>query len=155
MTMFDHTNPIMTSAVTNRTGYQPTSQKLTLEQQYQDLSRQMQSQQVMADPYSEYQQVLGSCSDLTREKIAADPRYVQIYTECDNAIKQYLYAQCIPAIIQTQEGRIIFEKLCDITKRLKEDNAKQEADRDRVIEKLLQDELVQERLKEMQAEGEV
>jgi hypothetical protein len=129
--------PIMNHVVSSRfpspqnQNTAPNSTRLTLEQQYADLSNRILPNQSYSDPYSDYLATLNSCSDITREKIIHDDRYSQIYFQCENAIKQSLYARIIPEIVASQQGRLLFEQLHTTTKSLKEEYAQKDLQRER------------------------
>lgn len=147
--MFGESLPIMNNVVGSRSAFQPSGTKLTLEQMYQQAAGQIQPQ---SSPYEEYKKVLSSCTEVVQEKIVSDMRFAGVHSECENLIKQYLYEQCIPRILETQSGMTAFEKLCSVTKQVRDECIQQDTQRAREIERLLNDELVQERLKEMREE---
>ena len=132
--------PIMNYAVSGRlpqnynpapTYTNPNTTRLTLEQQYADMSNKMMSQQVGSDPYSDYLTTIQACTDVTRENIFQDERYMQIYAQCKNAIEQTIYARMIPDVMSTQQGRILFEQLHTTTKALKDEYTQKDIQRER------------------------
>ena len=150
--MFGEPLPIMNSVVGNRGAVQPMyfqspHTRLTLEQMYQQAGQPTQS-----SPYEDYKKVMESCTDSVRGKMAADERFQSVHAECENLIKQYLYEQVIPQILQTQPGLTAFERLYATAKQVREDCIRQEVQQAQEIERLLSDDLVQERLKEIRQE---
>lgn len=158
---------IMTQTVANRSApvytpnnYQasqynvnPTT-RLTIEQ-LQQLSNQYQQPlpqtlQQTNDPYTSGSMLLAQCSDLVRAKIMQDPQYQQIDNECEILIKQYLYGNIIPQILNTQQGRIAFERWEQCIKELKQEYSKEEVAMTQNINVLLSDPVVMARLQELQ-----
>ena len=142
-------NPILqTTSYQSPYAQDPNITRLTLEQQYNNLSQQLiQNQQhPQSDPYSDYIAVLNSCTDVTREKIVQDKTYINIYLQCENLLKQSMYARIIPEVINTPHGRQAFEQLHSTTKVLKDEYVQQDLQREKEME------LQAKRLAEKEAE---
>lgn len=132
--------------------YSPDTTRLTLEQEYNRLSNRMAPQQPQSTAYSDYVNVLNSCSDITRGRILEDDRFNNIYAQCEGYLKEYLYAQALPLVLETQQGRMAFEQLFAVTKALKEEYTQRDLQKERQLELLMQDEVVLRRLQELQQE---
>ena len=70
----------------------PETTRLTLEQEYNRLSNRMTPPTEQSTAYTDYVTTLNSCSDITREKILTDSRFKDIYEQCENYLKEYLYS---------------------------------------------------------------
>lgn len=102
-----------------------------------------------SDPYQEFQILMSSCPPNIRYKIMNNDEYVKCDQECELLIKQAVEEAVIPQIINTPQGRIIFEKFLSIAKKLKEKYSQEEVETAEQLQKLMQDEVVQKRLKEI------
>lgn len=131
----------------------PDMTRLTLEQEYNRLSNKMNTNNSIpneSNPYNDYVNVLNSCSDVTKEKIITDGRFSAAYAQCEGYLKEYLYAQVIPQVLETQPGRIAFEQLYLISKNLKDEFSQKDRQKEKQLELLMQDEVVLKRLQELQ-----
>lgn len=150
------TNPVLTAGGVN--GYTNAQQsynvnpytRLTIEQQNYLNQQQQQQYVTQNDPYTSGSTLLAQCSDLVRSKIMQDNRYKQIDYECEMMIKQYLYGNVIPQILNSQNGRIAFEKWEQTIKELKQEFSKEEVAMTQNINVLLNDPIVAARLQELQ-----
>lgn len=149
--------PIMTQTVANNTSlynnrYQAPTTRLTLEQQYQDMARQLlpNQQQQLSNPYDDYIQTLNSVSDVTKQKITQDERFQVIYLQCTEILNQSLYAKVLPEVLSDQNGRIAFERLYTTTKALKDELVQKDIQKEKTLDLLMQDEVVLRRLQELQ-----
>lgn len=140
-------NPILQVA---NPQYPPNTTRLTLEQEYNRLINQMAPPQNQSNAYNDYLTTLNSCSDVTRNRILSDERFAAIYGQCELYLKEYLYAQALPYILETQQGRKAFEQLYVVTKSLKDEYNQRDMQKERQIELLMQDEIVLQRLQELQ-----
>lgn len=141
-------NPILQSP----NHYSPETTRLTLEQEYNRLSNRMTPQQNQSTAYTDYVNTLNSCSDITRGRILEDERFIGIYAQCEAYLKEYLYTQALPYVLETQQGRMAFEQLYSTTKALKDEYTQRDLQKERQLELLMQDEVVLRRLQELQAE---
>lgn len=134
----------------------PDTTRLTLEQEYNRLSNKP-TAPPPSNPYNDYVNVINSCSDVTKEKILTDERFVSTYNQCEACLKEYLYAQVIPQVLDIQGGRMAFEQLYLVTQKLKEEYSQRDKQKEKQLELLMQDEVVLQRLQELQAaqQGEV
>lgn len=131
--------------------HSPDTTRLTLEQEYNRLSNRM-TQQTQSNAYADYINTLSSCSDMTRGRILEDERFNIIYAQCEAYLKEYLYSQALPYILETQQGRMAFEQLYATTKALKEEYTQRDLQKEKQLELLMQDEVVLRRLQELQNE---
>ena len=149
-------NPVLTAGGLNgySAGYQQyltPNTRLTIEQQ-----NYLQQQQQVApqnDPYTSGMTILSQCSDFVKSKIMQDYRYRQIDNECEMLVKQFIYASVIPQVLNTQGGRIAFERWENSIKQLKQDYSPEEAkmiENMQNVQALMNDPVVMERLRELQ-----
>ena len=133
----------------------PNTTKLTLEQQYHQLAQQIlpnqQGNSVQSNPYDDFRNTLNSCSDIVRGKIIQDTRFQNIYTTCEEAIKQVLYAKVIPEVLSDPNGRMVFEQMYVTTKALKDELLQKDIQKEQQLEILMNDEVVLKRLQEIQS----
>ena len=101
------------------------------------------------DPYFELQQILGSCSATVKQKIMSDKSYMLCDEECETLIKQMVEDIIIPQVIATPQGRIVFENFVGTVKKLKEKYYQEEIETTQKIQQLMQDEVVKQRLQEL------
>lgn len=124
--------------------------RVTIEQQNY-LQQQQQQQYVnQNDPYTAGSTLLSQCSDLVRSKIMQDKHYQQVDAECEMLIKQFLYGNIIPQVLNSQQGRIAFEKWEQCIKELKQEYSKEEVAMTQNMNALLSDPVVVARLQELQ-----
>jgi len=132
--------------------YSPDTTRLTLEQEYNRIANKMAPQQNQQNAYTDYVNCINSCSDVTRGRILEDERFSEIYARCESYLKEYLYAQVLPYVLETQQGRVAFEQLYTTTKALKEEYTQRDLQKEKQLELLMQDEVVLRRLQELQSQ---
>lgn len=149
-------NPILSVGGNQNAYTPPATTRLTIEQMQnlQQLQNQNYQQQMPQenDPYTEGTIQLAQCSDLVKQKIVGDSRYRQIDNEFENTIKQFLYANIIPQLLSNQQGRIAAERWCNCIKSLKQEYSQEEVALTQNMQMLLSDEVVQQRLRELQGQ---
>ena len=104
---------------------------------------------VQSNPYQEFQSLMNSCSSNIKYKIMNNEEYIQCDNECELLIKQAVEEAIIPQILSNPQGRVVFERFLGVTKKLKEKYSKEEMETAEQFQKLMQDEIVQKRLKEL------
>lgn len=102
-----------------------------------------------SDPYQEFQILMSSCPPNIRYKIMNNEEYAKCDQECELLIKQAVEEAIIPQILNTPQGRVVFEKFLGVAKKLKEKYSQEEVETAEQLQKLMQDEIVQKRLKEL------
>lgn len=124
-----------------RTGYDP--------------SQFMQQNQsaIQSDPYSDFELEFSKCSPVVQSKILNDPAFKQSMLECDNLIQATVESLVRPQVMQTRDGRIVFEKLLATFRNIKDSYAKEEADNMERIQRLMQDDVVKQRLAEIEKQS--
>lgn len=137
-------NPILQSSQSYQN---PNNIKLTVEQYQQQMQ---QNQQPQTNPYDDYLHTLSQCSETTRQKIIQDNRYKQASAECEELIKQSLYSEIIPKLLNYPQGKAMFERLYVVTKGLSEEYTQEEVAINQQMQMLLQDDVVLKRLQELQ-----
>ena len=118
-----------------------------------DQMRNMQEQQNISDPYIEFQNEFNSCSSNIQQRIMEDKDFRVAMTECDKQIQSMIENLVRPQVMQTKDGRLAFERLLAVFRKLKEGYAHQEAENMKTINMLMQDEVVLKRLAELKGEG--
>lgn len=129
----------------------PQEVELMMKQKFNQnvMQNQMYQQEYQNDSYSELQQTLMSCSPNIRQKIINDEEYQKCDRECENLIKQAVEEIIIPQLLVTAQGRLAFERICGIAKRLKEKYCQEEYETNQKLQILMQDDVVKKRLEEL------
>lgn len=131
----------------------PQEVELMMRQKFNQNSLPQNSMLPQSDPYQEFQMIMGSCPPNIRYKIMNNEEYVRCDQECELLIKQAVEEMIIPQILNTPQGRVTFEKFLGVAKKLKEKYSQEEVETAEQLQKLMQDEVVQQRLKELAKEG--
>lgn len=118
-------NPVTQSSA------QPDVSRLILEKEY----KQWKNEETVRDVYSEYLSLLDSCSMIQKQKISTHPDFIEADRHCENALKQCLYAQAMPLVLNTPKGRELFERLVFVTKKIKDEIVKKELEKEKELEK--------------------
>lgn len=118
-----------------------------------DQMRNMQAQQSMSDPYVDFQNEFNSCSSNIQQRIMEDNDFRMAMSECDKQIQSMVENLVRPQVMQTKDGRLAFERLLAVFRKLKEGYSHQEAENMKTINMLMQDEVVLKRLAELKGEG--
>jgi DNA-directed RNA polymerase specialized sigma54-like protein len=126
--------------------YSPETTRFTMEQEYNRLRAPQTS------VYSDYLNVMNSCSDVTKGRITSDERFAASYAQCEMLLKEHLYTQVLPLVLESQDGRIAFEQLYNVAKNLKDEYTQRDVQKEKQLELLMQDEVVLKRLQELQKE---
>lgn len=120
--------------------------RLTVEQLQ---AQQQQLHQPQSNAYTDGVNLLQNCSLFTRDKIASDQRFLNADKNFENVISQFIYAQVIPAVMQTAEGQTAAENWYQTLRQLKAEYDEGELERERAREQLLSDPVVLARLAEL------
>jgi len=139
-------NPLLTATQPQQFQQPQNNLRLTVEQ----LQAQQQQQKPQSNAYTDGVNLLQNCSLYTREKISTDRRFQNADKQFENVISQYIYAQVIPSVLQTNEGQIAAENWYQTLKQLKAEYDESELEKDRAREQLLSDPVVLARLAELQ-----
>lgn len=105
---------------------------------------------MQSDPYTQFQNEMYQCSPTVKNKIMNDDEYKQADYQCELLMKQALEEVLIPQLINTPNGRLAFERLAVITKNLKQRYIQEEVQANEQLQKLMSDEVVLNRLRELQ-----
>lgn len=124
-----------------RTGYDPNQLKA------------IQEQQNISDPYIDFQNEFNSCSTNIQQRIIENNDFKMAMSECDRQIQIMVENLVRPQVMQTKDGRIAFERLLAVFRKLKEGYANEEAENMKTINMLMQDEVVLKRLAELKGQG--
>ena len=108
---------------------------------------------LQSDPYSDFELEFSRCSPVVQSKILNDPAFKQSMLECDNLIQATVESLVRPQVMQTRDGRIVFEKLLATFRNIKDSYAKEEADNMERIQRLMQDDVVKQRLAEIEKQS--
>lgn len=129
----------------------PQEVELMMKQKFQQPMGQnsMQPQNYQLDPYLELQNELTNCSITVRNKIINDKEYKACDNECELLLKQTIEEVFIPQILNTPKGRIIMENFVGVVKQLKEKYSQEEAKTNEQLQTLLNDEVVQNRMRQL------
>lgn len=114
---------------------------------------QAQQQQQQSDPYNDFESEFSKCTGITQNKILNDDEFKSIMYECDKHIQSMVEKIVRPQVIQTKEGRIVFEKLLATFRQLKDRYSKEEEQNMEKLQMLMQDEVVRKRLMELENNG--
>lgn len=124
-----------------RTGYDPNQ------------INQLPQQQNISDPYIDFQNEFNSCSSNIQQRIIEDKDFKIAMSECDKQIQMMVENLVRPQVMQTKDGRLAFERLLAVFRKLKEGYANEEAESMKTINMLMQDEVVLKRLAELKGQG--
>lgn len=102
------------------------------------------------DPYMQFQNEMSQCSPTVKNKIMNDSDYIQADNQCEALLKQAIEEAIIPQLINTPNGRVAFERLTAITRNLKQKYIQDEVIANEQLQALMKDEVVINRLKELQ-----
>ena len=105
---------------------------------------------MQSDPYTQFQNEMYQCSPTVKNKIMNDDEYRQADYQCELLMKQALEEVLIPQLVNTPNGRLAFERLSAITKNLKQKYIQEEVQANEQLQKLMNDEVVLNRLRELQ-----
>lgn len=113
---------------------------------------QTQTQQVnnQSDPYSDFEVEFSKCSSLVQNRVLNDKTFQQSMLECDKLIQATVERIVRPQVLQTKEGRIAFENLLATFRNLKDGYAHEEAQNMEKLQMLMQDDVVKQRLAELE-----
>ena len=136
-------------------GQNPQEIELMMKQKFQQPLTQNLNQfpNYQTDPYLELQNELLNCSVTVRNKILNDKEYQICDNECELLLKQAVEEIFIPQILNTPKGRIALEKFVGTVKQLKEKYSQEEAKTNEQLQTLLNDEVVQNRMKQLSNEA--
>lgn len=104
-----------------------------------------------SDPYTDFEIEFSKCSNVVQNKILNDPEFKQSMFECDRIVQAALERAIRPQVMQTNEGRIAFEKLLATFRNIKDGYAKEEAANMEKLQILMQDDVVRKRLAELES----
>ena len=102
-----------------------------------------------SDPYQEFQMLMSSCSPNIKYKIMNNEEYIKCDQECELLIKQAIEEAIIPQILSLPQGRVAFEKFLGVARKLKDKYIQEEVETAEQFQKLMKDEIVQQRLREL------
>lgn len=122
-----------------RTGYDPN--------QLQQVQQQM--QQVVSDPYVEFENEFARCSPTVQNKILNDNEFKVAMAECDKQIQHAIEQIIRPQVLQTKEGSMSFERLLATFRSTRDRFAEEETQNLAKIQQLMQDDVIQKRLQEL------
>lgn len=111
-------------------------------------NQQMQQQQ--SDPYSDFESEFNKCSSTVQNRILNDVEFKETMNNCDRLLQGAIEAMVRPQVIQTQEGRIAFEKMLATFRQLRDRYSQEEIKNMEKFQKIMQDEVVQKRLAELE-----
>lgn len=127
-----------------RTGYDPN--------QLQQVQQQM--QQIVSDPYVEFENEFSRCSPTIQNKILNDSEFKAAMAECDKQIQHAIEQIIRPQVLQTKEGSMSFERLLATFRNIRDKFSEEETQNLAKIQQLMQDDVIQKRLLELsKAEG--
>lgn len=140
-----YTSPLMgaTYGKNNSPFYNPQEIELMTKQKY------INPPLTASDPYMELMNIMGNCSGTVRANITNNPEYKEVEAECDMLIKQTMEELIVPQVLNKPNGRMAFEKMVAIAKKLRDKYSQEEIAVNEQFQKLMQDEVVQKRLQEL------
>jgi hypothetical protein len=123
-----------------QTGYDP----------YQMQQQVPQQNVAQSDPYTDFESEFSKCSSSVQGRILNDAEFKQSMLECDKIIQATVERLVRPQVMQTQEGRVAFERLLATFRNIKDKYAKEEVENMERLQKLMQDDVVKQRLAEIE-----
>ena len=103
-----------------------------------------------SDPYNDFITEFGQCSNVVQATILEDPEFKQCMAECDKKIQATMESLVRPQVMQTQDGRIAFEKLLASFRGVRDKAKQQEAQNMQRIQTLMNDDVVRKRIEELE-----
>lgn len=103
-----------------------------------------------SDPYNDFETEFSKCSSTVQNKILNDSDFKQSMFECDKLIQATMESIIRPQVMQTRDGRMAFERLLATFRNIKDRYIKEESDNMERLQKLMQDDVVKQRLAEIE-----
>lgn len=123
-----------------RTGYDPNMMPQVQQPQQPEQS----------DPYNDFITEFNQCSNVVQASILENPEFKQCMTECDKKIQATMEALVRPQVMQTQDGRVAFERLLASFRSVRDQAKQQEAQNMQRIQALMNDDVVRKRIEELE-----
>ena len=117
-----------------RTGYDPNMMPQVQQPQQPEQS----------DPYNDFITEFNQCSNVVQASILENPEFKQCMAECDKKI------QATMEVMQTQDGRVAFERLLASFRGVRDQAKQQEAQNMQRIQALMNDDVVRKRIEELE-----
>lgn len=108
-----------------------------------------QNQVQKSDPYIDFTNEFSACSAIVKNKILKDPEFQVAMEECDKKIQSMIEDMIRPQLMQTPDGRLSFEKMLAKFRDVKEKYLKEENENFEALQKVMQDEVVKNRIAEL------
>lgn len=86
---------------------------------------QMQTQQI-SDPYLDFQNEFGKCSNAVQRSILQDENFKMAMSECDRQIQSMVETIVRPQVMQTTDGRVCFERLLSAFRNIRDKYSEEE-----------------------------
>lgn len=143
-----YTSPLMGATKPYNTSYNPPIPYNTYPQQEFEFKYRTPPppQQQISDPYTDLVNILNNCSGAVRQSIISNTEYKEVELECDMLIKQTMEELIIPQVLNKPQGRLVFEKLLGVTKKLRDKYSVEESE---TLQKIMGDPVLQKRLEEL------
>lgn len=109
------------------------------------------NQPQISDPYTDFSNEFSRCSTTVQNKILNDPEFKNAMLECDKKIQAMVEDVIRPQVMQTPDGRIAFERMLAIFRKIKDGYIKEETENLEVLQSFMQDEVVKKRIAELNA----
>lgn len=123
-----------------RTGYDPNMMPQVQQPQQPEQS----------DPYNDFITEFNQCSNVVQASILENPEFKQCMAECDKKIQATMEALVRPQVMQTQDGRVAFERLLASFRGVRDQAKQQEAQNMQRIQALMNDDVVRKRIEELE-----
>ena len=123
-----------------RTGYDPNMMPQVQQPQQPERS----------DPYNDFITEFNQCSNVVQASILENPEFKQCMAECDKKIQATMEALVRPQVMQTQDGRVAFERLLASFRSVRDQAKQQEAQNMQRIQALMNDDVVRKRIEELE-----
>lgn len=141
--MFTNESPLVSGFRNDRPQYNPQEMEMIMRQKWQNTIP------VQTDPLSDFENEFAQCSLSIQKRIREDEEFRQAENACDICIQQTIQQIVKPYIMQDMNARMIFERMLAVFRQTKDRYIREEATATEQLQKIMQDEVVQQRIKEL------
>ena len=141
--MFTNESPLVSGFRNDRPQYNPQEMEMIMRQKWQN------TVPIQTDPLSDFENEFAQCSLSIQKRIREDDEFRQAEAACDACIQHTIQQMVKPYIMQDMNTRMVFERMLANFRQSKDRYIKEEATATEQLQKIMQDEVVQQRIKEL------
>lgn len=117
---------------------------------WQDPAMQQQNNLPQSDPYVDFENEFNKCSATVQKRVLDDPEFKSAMNNCDRLIQSAVETIVRPQVMQTQDGRMAFERMLATFRNVRDKYSQEEVKSMERFQQMMQDEVVQKRLAELE-----